>query len=212
MTISSLSIFAQTKFDKGMAKGFEFWKSGENDKAILMFERIAKTEKTNWIPYYYAANVGITSSFMEKDKIKRELLLKNASAIVDTLMKIEPKNSEIYTLKGLLLTAYVAFDPMVNGMKLTGQTIEAYTIAKQLDPTNPRPYYLLAQFQMGGAKFFNQDVSQYYETIEKSLPIFDKFKPKGPYYPKWGKQQAISMLESRIVEKDNIKKDSTIKK
>jgi len=51
MTITTL-VNAQTAYDKGMQKAFEYWGKGENDKAIATFNRIAQVEKTNWIPYY----------------------------------------------------------------------------------------------------------------------------------------------------------------
>jgi len=195
MTITTL-VNAQTAYDKGMQKAFEYWGKGENDKAIATFNRIAQVEKTNWIPYYYEAQVGITSSFGERDNTKRELLMQNASIVIDSLMKISPDNSEVYALKGLLLTSYVAYNPMVNGAKLSGKTIMTYEKAIALDSTNPRPYYLKAQFQMGAARFFKQDLKPYCLEIEKSIERFDSFQIKGKYYPDWGKKQALEILNS----------------
>lgn len=193
---TSLLLNAQSSYDKGMQKGFEFWGKGENSKAIATFERIAQAEKTNWVPYYYAAQIGILSSFGEKDKTKQDLLLNNASAIIDNAMLISPDNSELYSLKGLLLTAFVASDPMVNGAKLSGKTIMTYEKSIQLDSTNPRPYYLKAQFGMGAARFFKQDLTPYCLEIENALVKFDSFEVKGKYFPTWGKDQAIEILKS----------------
>ncbi len=193
---TTFSITAQTAYEQGMQKGLEYWANGENDKAIATYDRIAQVEKTNWIPYYYSVQVSINSSLGEKDRSKRELLLKKASKTLDIVMGISPNNSELYSLKGLLLTAYVAFNPMVNGAKLSGETMMTFEKSIQLDSTNPRPYYLKGQFQMGAARFFKQDLTPYCEEVEKSIEIFNNFKPKGKYYPNWGKERAMKILNS----------------
>ncbi len=187
---------AQSAYDKGMQKGFEYWGKGENEKAIAIFDRVAQAEKTNWLPYYYSAQVGITGSFGEKDKTKVEQILSKASISIDSAMATSKDNSEVYTLKGLLLTAYVASDPMVNGAKLSGKTIMMYEKAMVLDSTNPRPYYLKAQFGMGAARFFKQDMQPFCEEISNSIEKFNNFTLKGKYYPDWGKKQAMAILKS----------------
>lgn len=197
LTIVTITITAQTPYDKGMQKGFEYWQKGESDKAIATFDRIGQAEKTNWIPYYYAANVGITSSFGERDKNKKEVLMENAAKYIDMALNISPDNSELYTLKGLLFTAIVSSNPMVNGPKYSGETMEIYNKAIQLDTTNPRPIYLRGQFQMGAAKFFKQDLQPFCKEVENSIDKFDNFTPKGKYYPKWGKDRAEAILIGR---------------
>ena len=194
ITLFSTFVIAQTPYDKGMQKGFEYWNKGETDKAIATFDRIGQAEKTNWLPYYYAANVGITSSFGERDKEKKELLMDSAEEYIKIAMKISKNNSELYALKGLLLTAIVSSNPMVNGPRYTGETIETYNTAIQLDSTNPRPIYLRGQFQMGAARFFKQDLGPFCREVESSLDKFDNFTPKGKYYPTWGKDRALAIV------------------
>lgn len=211
ITLFSTSIIAQTPYDKGMQKGFEYWNKGETDKAIATFDRIGQAEKTNWLPYYYAANVAITSSFAERNKEKKELLLEKASENIKKAMELSKDNSEIYTLKGLLLTSIVSSNPMVNGPKYTGETIEIYNKAMQLDSTNPRPIYLNGQFQMGAAKFFKQDLEPFCKEVQSSLDKFDNFTPKGKYYPNWGKDMALSILNSRDCKAENEIQVDTLK-
>ena len=67
----STGLFAQSGYEKAMAAGLQQIKdaktSNEMSSASAYFERIANSEKTNWLPYYYAALTnnlaGITTAF-----------------------------------------------------------------------------------------------------------------------------------------------------
>ena len=59
-------VFAQSAYEKGMQKAFQFWGANNVLEASNTFERIATAEKENWLPSYYAAQVNIVSCFGEK--------------------------------------------------------------------------------------------------------------------------------------------------
>jgi hypothetical protein len=51
----SISLSAQSAYEKGMQSAMGLWSEGKNNEAVAMFERIAAAEKDNWLPNYYVA-------------------------------------------------------------------------------------------------------------------------------------------------------------
>ncbi len=190
LTISMINtINAQSSYEKGMSKAFELWKAKTPDEAINLFERIAKAEKENWLPYYYAAQVHITTTFNTKDAEVIESRLKKAQEYLNEAKTLSKENAEILIMEALLNTAYVAYNPSVYAMTLSGKVEELYQKAKALEPNNPRAMLYHAEWKMGGAKFFGKDPKAFCPEVEKAILYFEKETVKTPFYPKWGKNQ-----------------------
>ena len=157
-------VSAQSNYEKGMQKAFELWGSNPIEAANL-FERIANAENDNWLPAYYAAQLNITSSFVEKDEQKLSAQLKKAQDLINDATAISQDNAEILVLQALLHTAWVAYDGATYGMTLSPKVVELYTKAKALAPDNPRVVYCNAEWNMGSARFFGQDVTPYCKDL-----------------------------------------------
>ena len=69
-------ISAQSKYQSGMQKAFEFWGQGKMTEASNLFERISKAEKENWLPSFYAGYTIVISSFGDDEKAKLNLINK----------------------------------------------------------------------------------------------------------------------------------------
>ncbi|WP_299675334.1 hypothetical protein [uncultured Tenacibaculum sp.] len=191
----SVSIFSQSKYDKGMQKAFELWGAKKNDQASQLFERIAKAEQNEWLPSYYVATIEILGSFGLKDEAKLNSKLKRAQEFLDIAKSISPKNPEIMINQALLNTAYIAFDGQKYGMTLSGKNAVLYNEALKLAPKNPRVILGKAEWDMGSAKFFGQPIDPYCKDVEKALALFEKEElPK--YYPKYGKERAEEILKN----------------
>jgi hypothetical protein len=186
---------AQTNYEKGMQKAFDLWGSNTIEAANL-FERIANAETDNWLPAYYAAQVNITSSFGEKDEQKLSAKLKKAQDLINDASAISKDNAEVLVLQALLHTAWVAYDGATYGMTLSPKVVELYVKAQALAPDNPRVVYCKAEWNMGSARFFGQDVTPYCKDLEKAVELFANFKPETPFHPNWGKDRTIMILES----------------
>ncbi|AUP78103.1 hypothetical protein [Flavivirga eckloniae] len=188
-------IHSQTNYEKGMKKAFELW--GNNPvEASNMFERIATAESDNWLPPYYAAQINIIGSFGEKDEKILTAKLKKAQDLINDATAISKNNPEILVLQALLHTAWVAYDGATYGMTLSGKVAELYTKAGQIAPKNPRVVYCKAEWDMGSARYFGQDVTPYCKDLERAMELFANFKPETPFHPKWGKERAAQILES----------------
>ena len=179
------------QFEQGMGKAFGLWGEGKNIEASDLFERIAAAEKTNWLPNYYVALVNTTSAFATKDKEKINLLLSKAQNALDIAMDKDQNNAELYVMQAMINTAWIVYDPMTNGQKLSGPTMELYAKAEAVAPNNPRVVFSKAEFEIGGAKFWGKDTKPMCAQIDKSIELFATFKPETPFSPKWGLDRAL---------------------
>ena len=193
--ITSL-VSAQGQFEQGMGKAFQLWDEGKNTEASAMFERIAAAEKTSWLPNYYVALVNTTTAFGTKDKEQISLLLDKAQNALDVELIKTPNNAELLVMQALIHTAWIAFDPMTNGQKLSGTVMELYAKAEALAPENPRAVFGKAEFEIGGAKFWGKDTKPMCAQIEKAIGLFATFKPETPFSPKWGLERAEAALKN----------------
>jgi hypothetical protein len=188
--ITSL-VSAQGKFEQGMGKAFQLWGEGKNTEASAMFERIAAAEQTSWLPNYYVALVNTTSAFATKDKEQIDLLLTKAQNALDIELIKNPNNAELLVVQAMIHTAWIAFDPMTNGQKLSGKVMELYGKAQAIAPENPRVIFGKAEFEIGAAQFWGTDTKPMCAQIEKAIGLFATFKPETPFSPKWGLERAL---------------------
>ena len=184
-------VSAQGQFEQGMGKAFQLWGEGKSTEASDLFERIASAEKASWLPNYYVALVNTTTAFRTKDKEQMNLLLSKAQKALDAEMDKNPNNAELLVMQAMIHTAWIAFDPMTNGQKLSGTVMELYGKAQTIAPENPRVVFCKAEFEIGGAKFWGTDTKPMCAQIEKAIGLFATFKPETPFSPKWGLERAL---------------------
>ncbi|MEO6404237.1 MAG: hypothetical protein ABIY51_05530 [Ferruginibacter sp.] len=158
------------------------------------FERIGEAEKTQWLPYYYASFCTVINAFGEQDKSKVDMIADKASDLIDKAEKLSENNSEIYVIKSMIASARLMVDPQSRWMKYGPVSSENIQKAKLADPANPRPVYLEGQSKfytpeaMGGGK----GAARPY--FEKSLALYESFKPATEISPNWGKEQVTRFL------------------
>lgn len=193
-----VSVFtnAQTNYEKGMQKAFDLWQVNNHVEAANLFERIAAAEPDNWLPPYYAAQINVLYSFGLKDEEKLSAQLKKAQDLINDATAISKNNSEILVLQALLHTAWVAYDGATYGMTLSGKVVELYAKAAQMAPNNPRVVFCKAEWGMGGARYFGQDITPFCKDVERAIELFANFKPETPFHPNWGNDRAKQVLDS----------------
>jgi len=210
MYLVSLVTFSQSQFEESMQQAFQLMKENKIDEANNLFERIGNAEPTNWLPYYNVALLKTRTTFVMKDKAIIEAQLKEAEKFADKADVISPNNSEIYVVKALINVAKIASNPMAYGASLSSPTMKLYQQAIAFDNSNPRAHSGLADFEMGGARFFKQDLSPFCKKLRKSLVIYDAFQPKSPFHPKWGKERVLQVLKGCGDSTSTVKSETTI--
>jgi hypothetical protein len=188
--------FAQDQYAKGMQQAFDLWGEGKPMEAANLFERISTVEADNWLPFYYVAQINTISSFGEKDENKLKQQLDRAQEFIDLAKAISPKNPELMVQQAMTHTAWIAFDGATYGMTLSGKVTAIYAQALELAPNNPRVVFSKAEWDMGSARYFGQDVTPYCKDVGRSLELFANFKAKTTFHPNWGVDRAEATLEN----------------
>ncbi len=193
---------AQISYEAGMKSALtEFYtalNTGQYDVAINEFGHLSKAYPDNWLPLYYSILTRTLKSFQldTKKAIKESNLLEKE---YDRLIELEPDMSETLTLRGLFRTVKLEKDPATYGMVLPSSVIADYNEAIKLNPQNPRPLYLLAQFSMKSAPFYGTDPTRSCPLIEVALQLFSQQQTDG-FNPDWGENKANEILQSECVE------------
>ena len=195
MFVASI-VSAQTQFDQGMKKALQTWKNGNSKEALVQFEKIASVEKTNWLPNYYIALINTTQAFGEQDKTKMLSLIESAQKAQDFCNDLAMDNPEVLVLQAMIHTAWIVYDPMTNGQRLSGDVMYILNKANKIAPENPRVVFQKASFEKGMAEYFGQDTKPMCVQIEKSIELFATFKPESAFHPSWGLDKAQEAVKA----------------
>ena len=195
MFVASI-VSAQTQFDQGMQKALKTWKEGNSKEALVQFEKIASVEKTNWLPNYYIAFINTAKAFGEKDKTKIESSLNAAQKAQDVCNELAQDNPEVLVLQAMIHTAWIVYDPMTNGQRLSGDVMYILNKAYKIAPENPRVVFQKASFEIGMAQYFGQDTKPMCAQIEKAIELFATFKPESAFHPSWGLDRAQEAVKA----------------
>lgn len=158
------------------------------------FERIANAEKTQWLPYYYAAycNISIANMyFVTQQADKIDPLMDKAEPLLNKAEELEKDNSEIYCLKKMFNSGKMMADPMNRYMTFGPAASEALETAKKLNPENPRVYLLEGQDKFYTPEQFGGSKEEAKQLFNEAMKKFETFKPASSIHPSWG----INMLK-----------------
>lgn len=162
-------------------------------QSINTFERIGEAEKTKWEPYYYASFGYIQMAVKEMEAAKKDVLLDQATSVLNKAKEIAPNDSEIVTMEGFILMIRVTVDPASRGAQYVGQVMQLFGKAIAINPENPRALAMMAQMQYGTAQFLGSPATEACATLDKSLEKFATFKSENPLAPQWGKSTSESL-------------------
>lgn len=161
-----------------------------------MFERITNAEPDNWLPPYYAAENLILDGFIKLDnKVVLEAQLNQTQNFLNDASAISKNNPEIMVLQVLLYTVYVANYGAANGMTLSLKIMSLYDQAEALASNSPKAVLNKADWEMGGARYFGQDIAPFCKDVERALQLFATFKPESKFAPSWGKERIEETLK-----------------
>ncbi len=187
---------AQTNYEQGMQKALDLWQDNNWTEAEQLFERIAAAEPNEWLPNYYLAQLNSLKTWEEKDADKVKAQLDKAQNHLNDAMVLEKNNADLLVMQAQILTNWVAFDGMTYGMKYAAKITDLYNKAYALAPNNPMVVFSRAEWNMGSARYFGQDIKPFCKDVEKAMELFANFKPEIAFYPNWGREHAQEVLES----------------
>jgi len=187
------------KFTTAMKKNLEAIDTASSNPQSLLtlannFERIGEAEKTQWLPFYYAALCQVNYGFMATDKTQTDPIAEKASALIAKADALNPNNSEISCIKSMIASCQMMVDPMQRWQQYGVESSKQIAMAKQQDPNNPRPEMLTGQSlrytpeQMGGG------CKTAIVQMEAAMKKFETFKAASPFHPNWGKEMTQQMM------------------
>ncbi|RYZ00627.1 MAG: hypothetical protein EOO11_00945 [Chitinophagaceae bacterium] len=165
------------------------------------FERIADAEKTQWLPYYYAALAKInTGYFMSNGKTGGmaatfDPIADKAEALINKADALSTDNSEVYVVKKMIASLRMMADPMSRYMTYGKAAGEALETAKKLNPENPRVYYLAGQDKFFTPEQYGGSKTEAKSLFELALQKFDSFRPADALAPHWGRGNTEYFLQ-----------------
>lgn len=157
------------------------------------FERIADAEKTQWLPYYYAAlahvNTGLFLSGGKMGGMAAQLdpVADKAESLIVKAEALSADNSEIWAVKKMIATLRMMGDPMTRYMQYGPQAQQALETARKLSPSNPRVDLLEGQDKFYTPEQFGGSKTAAKALFEQALKKFDAAKPASPIDPSWGR-------------------------
>lgn len=175
----------------------ESWKELSNT-----FERIGNAEKTQWLPFYYAAycqvmagygsmpmdgSMGDNSAISDPFADKAEQLIGNAESL-------SQENSEIYCVKKMIYSLRMMGNPMSRYMTDGAKATEALEKAKALNEQNPRVYILQGQDKFYTPEQYGGSKEEAKKLFEKANEIFMTIRPGSSIEPQWGRSQVNYFL------------------
>lgn len=200
----AVSTYAQTNFEKAVTdkiSKMEQAKTPEDFTAVSNdFARIGDKEKTQWLPYYYAAQASIekgrnlmrTGKLTELDEIAAE-----AQTNLDKASDLSKDNAEIFILQKMIHNLKMMVDPQSRFMSEGMLGADALAKAEKLDPENPRISLLKAEDIYYTPEQFGGSKSKGLEMFQKSLDQFKVYQPKTTLDPNWGKGEAEYFLANK---------------
>jgi hypothetical protein len=198
LLISASAIFAQSeRFQKGMQTNIALLDSAKTPDdfttVAAAFERIGDAEKTQWLPYYYAALANIFKGFTDA-KADKDALATAAESLIAKAEALDPKNSEIALEKSMAATLHMIVDPQSRWQQYGAIISSNMETAKQINPNNPRAYYWEGQNLFGTPVQFGGGKDKAKPLFEKSIELY-KSEKGDALAPKWGQKNAEQMLE-----------------
>lgn len=193
---------ANTQLQTNVTKLDEAKTIKDYEQLASAFLTIAQTQKTQWLPYYYAAfcnaKIGWLKQDTDPDNIedfanKAEEEITKAQSLIDT-SKQKKELSEIYCVQMILNQARVFINPETYGPKYGPTAFGYIQKAKMANAENPRMLYLEGWQKFATPKLYGGD-----KKLAKQLLTQAKKKlsaaPTNTIEPHWGTKEVEELLK-----------------
>jgi hypothetical protein len=161
------------------------------------FEQIASAEPMEWLPLYYAAFCYTLATYNTQDADKRDMLADCSLELADNALKLRPSESELYTLMAFAYIAKLNVNPMVRGMVYMSKVNDFLDKAKELNPSNPRPYYLKATMTYYSPEFVGGGREKALPQLNEAFNKFNAYNVSDSLMPKWGKEHCLQLINEK---------------
>lgn len=201
--VLAVSVFAQSdRYTAAMTRevskidsfsSSQQWLSSSNS-----FLRIAETEKTEWLPYYYAALGQVMHGFMSMGSAGNaehsDPIADKAEEILNKAAALTEPNSELEIVRKMIANLRMMGDPMTRWQTYGAKGQEALEKAKKLSPENPRILLMEAQDKFYTPAEFGGGKDAAHKLFLAAKEKYASFKAQSPIHPNWGLTQVDYFL------------------
>jgi hypothetical protein len=159
----------------------------------LQFEQLYSVDKTNWLIPYYA---GMTKSIMCLLKMGDRDALANDALLWVARAKAIEVNDEIYCAESLAYTAKMSVNPALRWFTYEGKIKNTLSLAKKLNPSNPRAYILEANIQQKLPFIFGGGCKLAKPLIQKAELFISNQNRANSIEPSWGIQSLVKLKKA----------------
>ncbi len=156
------------------------------------FERIANVEKTQWLPFYYAALTTINAAYSYSDgsfgdkTASIDPLADKAEIFLNKADELSKDNSEIWVVKKMLASVRMMANPMARFQEYGVIATAALEKAKELNAGNPRVYLQEGQDLFFTPEQYGGSKSEAKKRFEETISKFATYKAESGIHPNWG--------------------------
>lgn len=204
ITASTTFGFAQTKYESAMTEKIskieQHLKTDDFQTLSNDFTRIGNAEKTQWLPYYYAAFAQIQKGriLMREQKMSElDAVAAEAQKSLDKAMELSKDNAELYILQKMIHSLKMMVNPMERYMTEGSLATENLAKAEKQDAENPRITLLKAEDTYFTPEHFGGSKTKGLELFQKALDQFKVYKTASALHPNWGKAEAEYFLSQK---------------
>ena len=161
----------------------------------VAFERIGDAEKTQWLPYYFAALALIPPGYIDQ-RLDKDANAEKINALctkAEALTTDNADKSEILAVRNMAATQQILVDPQARWASYGRQADDYLKKAMALNPNNPRLYYLQGMSVFSTLEQFGGGKDKAKPIFQKAVDLYKTDQPK-PMYPHWGQKQAEGKL------------------
>lgn len=202
--MTGIIAFSQTAYDKVMTEkiaSIEKHQTADEFTALANdFKRIGDKEKTQWLPYYYAAFSTIQKGRMAMREGKVDDLdpiAADAQKSLDLAMDLSKDNAENLILQKMIHGLKMMVNPQERFMSEGMLAADALSKAEKIDAGNPRITLMKAEDTYFTPEQFGGSKARGLELFQKSLDQFKIYKTKSALDPNWGKGEAEYFLANK---------------
>ena len=202
--MTGIIAFSQTAYDKVMTEkiaSIEKHQTADEFTALANdFKRIGDKEKTQWLPYYYAAFSTIRKGRMAMREGKLadlDPIAAEAQKSLDLAIDLNKDNAENLILQKMIHGLKMMVDPQARFMSEGMLAADALSKAEKIDAGNPRITLMKAEDTYFTPEQFGGSKARGLELFQKSLDQFKIYKTKSALDPNWGKGEAEYFLANK---------------
>ena len=199
-----MNAFSQTAYEKAMSEKIalvENHKTADEFTALANdFKRIGDKEKTQWLPYYYAAFSTIQKGRMAMREGKLgdlDPIATEAQKFLDFAMDLSKDNAENLILQKMIHGLKMMVNPQERFMSEGMLAADALSKAAKIDAENPRLTLMKAEDSYFTPEQFGGSRARGLELFQKSLNQFKVYKTKSALDPNWGKAEAEYFIANK---------------